>query len=108
MKSAISLALSMWLVSSAFPVAAQDGIAATPGPIARAISRTDLVEGARVGLELVDGRHLVGEVGTRTDDGFYMGDTADARSFVRYRDVRALLDPDTGTVIQTYTPPPNH
>ena len=39
MKSAISLALSMCLVSSAFPVAAQDGIAATPGPIARAITR---------------------------------------------------------------------
>lgn len=39
MKSAVSLALSMCLVSSAFPVAAQDGIAATPGPIARAITR---------------------------------------------------------------------
>jgi hypothetical protein len=70
--------------------------------------RTDLVEGARVGLELVDGRHLVGAVGTRTDDGFYMGDSADAPSFVRYRDVLAVLDPDTGRVIQTYTPPPNH
>ncbi len=39
MKSAVSLALSMCLVSSAFPVAAQDGIVATPGPIARAITR---------------------------------------------------------------------
>jgi hypothetical protein len=39
MKSAISLALCMCLVSSAFPVAAQDGIAATPGPMARAITR---------------------------------------------------------------------
>jgi hypothetical protein len=39
MKSAMSLAWSMCLVSSAFPVAAQDGIAAPPGPIARALTR---------------------------------------------------------------------
>jgi hypothetical protein len=41
MKSAVSLALTMSLTSSALPVAPQDGIVA-PGPIARAITREAL------------------------------------------------------------------
>jgi hypothetical protein len=55
MKSAVSLALSICLVSSALPVAAQDRIVATPGPIARAITR----EAVRLGT--------VQQVGKATD-----------------------------------------
>jgi len=69
--------------------------------------RISLNRGDRIAVELADRERLTGIVGSRLNNGFELQWPGEMR-FVKYRDVRALLDPDTGDVLSypTYLPDP--
>jgi len=57
--------------------------------------------GDRIAVELRDGRRVSGIVGSRLTAGVYIkvSERTGAETFVKYRTVRAVLDPDSGAVI---------
>jgi hypothetical protein len=71
--------------------------------------RTSLNRGERIAVELTDREQLTGVVGARLNGGFdlQLPDAAGPR-FIKYGEVRALLDPDTLAVLSypTYSGDP--
>jgi hypothetical protein len=62
--------------------------------------RTSLNRGERIAIELTDHEQLTGLVGARLNHGFELQPTdAGKPRFVKYSDVTAILDPDTGEVV---------
>jgi hypothetical protein len=71
--------------------------------------RTSLTRGERIAVELTDREQLTGVVGARLNHGFELQlPDADGPRFVKYGEVRALLDPDTREVLSypTYSGDP--
>jgi len=69
--------------------------------------RKALAEGSRVGVDLEDGRRIIGTVSHAAlqDDGVYLTPATGPAPFVRYRDMRALVDPDSGALIAALRSP---
>jgi len=62
--------------------------------------RTSLGRGERIAIELTDHEQLTGLVDARLNHGFeLLLPDADKPRFIRYSDVKAVLDPDTGEVV---------
>lgn len=62
--------------------------------------RISLNRGDRISIELTDRERLTGIVGSRLNDGFELQlPEGGALRFVKYGQVRTLLDPDTGEVL---------
>lgn len=75
---------------------AQDG---SRGPAERDL-RTSLNRGDLIAIELTDRERLRGVVGARLNTGFEIQlPDAERPRFVKYGDVRAWLDPDTGEIL---------
>jgi len=90
MKQMLSIALALSTLVNSAPAFAQD---------ARIELRECLRRGDAVSVELKNGRRLAGAVGDTQSDGFWIEHPPAEPSFVRFRSVRAVLDPDTGAVI---------
>ena len=69
--------------------------------------RKVLAEGSRVAIDLEDGRRIIGTVSHAAlqDDGVYLRSATGPAPFVRYRDMRALVDPGSGAVIAALRQP---
>lgn len=62
--------------------------------------RTSLNRGERIGIQLTGNEQLTGLVGVRLNHGFeLLLPDVDKPRFVKYSEVRAVLDPDTGEVL---------
>ena len=71
--------------------------------------RTSLTRGERIAIELTDREQLTGVVRARLNYGFELQlPGADGPRLIKYREVRALLDPDTHEVLSypTYSGDP--
>jgi hypothetical protein len=98
MRSISALALIVGIVCSAFPAAAQDAVR----PVVDL--RGTLTRGERISVELMDGRTVSGVVGDSWTLGFMIERPPATAAFVRYLEVIALRDPDTGAVIEKALP----
>ena len=101
----IALTLVACLIGLSVSAHAQAGTQFKSGPDLR----TSLNRGDRIAIELANSEQLTGIVGARLNEGFeiQLPNSAGTR-FIKYRDVRALLDPDTREVVgyPTFSPDP--
>jgi hypothetical protein len=96
MTRGITLALAACLILQSVMADAQD-------------LRTSLTRGERIAVELTDREQLTGIVGARLNSGFELQlPDSDNPRFIKYSEVRALLDPDTREVLShpTYSGDP--
>jgi hypothetical protein len=91
MRAALATVLVANILASAVPATALD-LGQPPPTEQRALAR-----GERVDVELRNGRHVAGAVGDRFNNGFTVEQPAP--TFVRYRDVLAIRNQDTGAII---------
>jgi len=61
--------------------------------------RGRLTRGDRVAVEMTNGRRINGTVGDRLNGGFYVENPPARPTFVRYRDIRALHDPENDAIV---------
>jgi hypothetical protein len=92
MRAALTTILIASILASTVPAKAQE----PPGPPPRTEQRA-LARGERVDVELRNGRHVAGAVGDRFNGGLTVEQPGPI--FVRYRDILAIRDSDTGAII---------
>ena len=105
MRRGITWMLLACFFAQSVPAGAQDRPHQQPSPDLR----TSLNRGERIAIELTDHEQLIGIVGSRLNNGFEVELPGSGGSrFVKYEQVRALLDPDTGEVLSypTYSRDP--
>jgi len=103
MKYVTALVLAALLSTPAVRASAfQNGPAAPQMQLFTSWTRYD-----RIAVELKNGVRVNGTVGDRTNRGVYIEHPPAARTFVAYRTVRTILDPDTGAVVGVPAPVPS-
>jgi hypothetical protein len=99
MNRTLSLAVTLSLVLSSLPAAAESAQAGRSQDPPGIELREHLNRGEPIGIELKNGRCITGTVGDTQWDGFWLEHPPAPATFISFRATRALLDPDTGLVI---------
>src|SRR5712692_6530209 len=92
MRAMLAVILTATILVASMPIDAQENLQQPPSVEAGGLAR-----GLRVQVELQNGDLIVGVVGARFNDGLYIEQPTPI--FVRYRDVRAFRNPDTGEIV---------